>query len=158
MKFNWRWVTIFFLFIACLELILKGSNMPILVGLEPILILYLATLSFGNFWQIHLLFMLFSIVSNLINYLPVGLTLGAGYIAYLIVRSINNVFNLMGEARLLFNLLVLFVALLLINLISLIIFPQQMNFSPVDLVFNIMIFLCCYYILNRVFKKNVFTK
>jgi hypothetical protein len=158
MKLDWRPVTILFLFTAGLDLVFKGSNVPVLVGLEPLLILYLIFLSLGNFWQIHFLFLGFSFFCDLINLQPIGLTIAALYVAYLITGLINKVFNLMGEAKLIFDMIVLLLALLLKSFLLLLFQPQPLHISILVLALNLLLFVLEYLLLNKIFTNNVFTK
>jgi hypothetical protein len=158
MKLNAKNTLLVFIISTILALIARSSNIQWLTGLEPLAIAYLACLAIGSSWQLHLGFMSLSILTDLINLQPVGLGITSLYLAYLIVKLFNKIFNMVAEGGFFFNILVLILLILLKSVINMLFGQSAVLVWYKLLLGNFIVFALYYLSTRKIFNRNGFSR
>lgn len=158
MKFDWKALLFLFILATVLEFVLSGSNIAVLVGIEPLMIFFIAIIATKQSNLAVIMYIFFSILLDLILMQPVGMASLALFLAYLVTKIVNKVLNLMGEAKLLFNLIVIVLAVFFRQLINLIISGQNIDINFFSVIIISLLYSVLHGIINKVFSVNAYSR
>lgn len=159
MRPKWFVIVLFFLGGFCLEILLRSTGDAGLVLVRPSNIVIMAFLSVTGYWLVNPLYLFTALLADFAQYRVVGLAALSFYLAYALVKFLNSIINLFGEAKYFFGLTVLLLAS----------FFEQMLiqvFSGIPLVVNQLVtagvitalYALCYFLINKFYSPNVFKR
>jgi hypothetical protein len=158
MKFSWRTLIILFIGFAIIEIVVKGSNIVPITSLEPLMLLMLVVSASYSGWAMVIYYLIFLVLTDLINFQVVGLPGVSFFLGYFLVTIVNRFIDIASEHKILFIMLVLIVSLTLKMLVAYLFFSIIIPFNPWNFVLNIIFLLLVYLVVNSFNTASVFKR
>jgi hypothetical protein len=158
MKLDWKASLLILLIASVVGFICKGSNLPFLVALEPLLTVYVIVLAVRSTWDVTVIYIAFSVIMDLCLIQPVGLVEASVFIAFALIKVINRFFNLMGDSMFLYNLLVVVTSLFVRILLQYLFGTALLVIDIGTIIGIIMVYVVVNLVIQIIFKGNVYKR
>ncbi len=158
MKLKWRTILILFLSFAVIEIIVKGSNISLITGLEPLIILVLAISSLSSEWAVIFFYLIVTFLVDLINFQILGLAEVSFFSAYLLSSFVNKFIDINSEHKIIFAFLVIILTIVLKMAIGLFFFSINNPVNIAVFFINFGVFLLVYFLINSFNNESVYKR
>lgn len=150
MKIDFRLALLLLIIGFISNFIFKTSGVGFLMSLDFLTIVFIVLISLQSGFIVNALFIVFSVILDLVLFQPVGYTIAAVFVAYLIVNIFNKIFSISKKPGLVFNLIVLTVSIFFNSMLLVSLEGQDVVVNPLSFIIIIIMFIIAQSLITKV--------